>query len=74
MQDTVADTSFREGVRGSRGKNVLVTGGTSGIGRAIAMRFAASAASVAISYPGSLADHRCFRAFASRGHTSECSD
>jgi glucose 1-dehydrogenase len=37
-------------VRGLEGKNVLVTGGSSGIGQAIAVRFASYGANVAINY------------------------
>jgi glucose 1-dehydrogenase len=37
-------------VQGIEGKNVLVTGGSSGIGQAIAVRFAALGANVAINY------------------------
>jgi glucose 1-dehydrogenase len=37
-------------MRGLKGKNVLVTGSTSGIGQAIAVRFAEHGSNVAINY------------------------
>jgi glucose 1-dehydrogenase len=47
---TAPTTSRADGLRGLKGKNVLVTGGSSGIGQAIAVRFAEYGANVAINY------------------------
>ena len=47
---TVAPQLRRGGMPGLNGKNVLVTGGSSGIGQGIAVRFAEHGANVAINY------------------------
>ena len=62
-------------MRGLEGKNVLVTGGSSGIGQAIAVRFASYGANVAINYlrdPQQAADteeqvHACVRKLRQHG-------
>ncbi len=72
---TVAPTESRQvAMPGVKGKNVLVTGGSSGIGQAIAVRFAEHGANVAINYlttPDEAADteqqvHACIHRV--RGH------
>jgi glucose 1-dehydrogenase len=48
--ETAVATERTPALRGLEGKNVLVTGGSSGIGQAIAVRFAEYGANVAINY------------------------
>jgi glucose 1-dehydrogenase len=50
MTTAAPTVSQSEAMPGLRGKNVLVTGGSSGIGQAIAVRFAQFGANVAINY------------------------
>ena len=50
MAQASATVERTKGLRGLKDKNVLVTGGSSGIGQAIAVRFAEYGANVAINY------------------------
>src|SRR3954452_18327681 len=50
MAEASATAERTKGLRGLKDKNVLVTGGSSGIGQAIAVRFAEYGANVAINY------------------------
>jgi glucose 1-dehydrogenase len=50
MAETATAVERTRGLRGLEGKNVLVTGGSSGIGQAIAVRFTEYGANVAINY------------------------
>jgi glucose 1-dehydrogenase len=75
MSTAAPTVSPAEAMPGLKGRNVLVTGGSSGIGQAIAVRFAQFGANVAINYlrrPGEAADteervHACTAQVAQMG-------
>ena len=75
MSTAAPTVSPTEAMPGLKGRNVLVTGGSSGIGQAIAVRFAQFGANVAINYlrqPGEAADteervHACTAQVAQMG-------
>jgi glucose 1-dehydrogenase len=75
MSTAAPTVSPAEAMPGLKGRNVLVTGGSSGIGQAIAVRFAQFGANVAINYrrqPGEAADtedrvHACTTQVAQMG-------
>ena len=75
MSTATPAVSPAEAMPGLKGRNVLVTGGSSGIGQAIAVRFAQFGANVAINYlrqPGEAADteervHACTAQVAQMG-------
>jgi glucose 1-dehydrogenase len=50
MSEAISTEERTKGLRGLQNKNVLITGGSSGIGQAIAVRFAEYGANVAINY------------------------
>ena len=51
-------------MKGLEGKNVLITGASSGIGQAIAIRFAREGANVAINYHSGAAEAEATRVLA----------
>jgi len=53
-----------------KGKNVLITGASSGIGQSIAVRFAAEGANVAINYRGGAEQAEATRALAQAARTN----
>src|SRR5215208_4654405 len=72
MSTAAPTVSRAEAMPGLKGKNVLVTGGSSGIGQAIAVHFAQFGANVAINYLREAADteervHACTAQVAQMG-------